>query len=175
MSLIIPANSLAGGGYAVDNSLRFNSGSSDYLSITPASNGNRKTWTYSFWIKRSVLEGGDIFSSNNGAGAGDAISWRGDDKISLNSFSGTAILIPNALYRDVSAWYAITISVDTTQATASDRVKIYINGEQITSFSTETYPSLNADASYFNTTTLQEIGKGYYRILQWIHSRCLFH
>jgi hypothetical protein len=54
MSLIIPANSLAGGGYAVDNSLRFNSGSSDYLNnrTSGTSTGNRKTWTFSFWVKR---------------------------------------------------------------------------------------------------------------------------
>jgi hypothetical protein len=56
MSLILGANSLTGGGYEVDNSLRFNSGSSDYLSRTPASASNRKTWTYSGWIKRTTLD-----------------------------------------------------------------------------------------------------------------------
>jgi hypothetical protein len=61
MSLIIPANSLAGGGYAVDNSLRFNSGSSDNLTITPASASNRKTWTFSTWIKRSNISNNQSF------------------------------------------------------------------------------------------------------------------
>ena len=54
MPLILGANSVTGG-YEVDNSLRFNSGSSDYLSRTPATTTNQKTWTYSFWIKRAVL------------------------------------------------------------------------------------------------------------------------
>jgi hypothetical protein len=55
MSLIIPANSLAGGGYAVDNSLRFNSASSDYLNRTPSSQGNLQISTFSYWVKRSSL------------------------------------------------------------------------------------------------------------------------
>jgi hypothetical protein len=66
MSLIIPANSLAGGGYAVDNSLRFNSGSSDSLTRTPASTTNRKTWTWSGWVKRSTLGASqDLFNAYN--------------------------------------------------------------------------------------------------------------
>jgi hypothetical protein len=56
MPLILGANTLSAGGYEVDNSLRFNSGSSDYLSRTPASASNRKTWTYSTWIKLSNLK-----------------------------------------------------------------------------------------------------------------------
>jgi hypothetical protein len=61
MPLIIPANTLASGGFAVDNSLRFNDGSSDYLNRTPASASNRKTWTFSAWIKRSTIR----YSSKN--------------------------------------------------------------------------------------------------------------
>jgi hypothetical protein len=53
MPLILGANSLAGGGYEIDNSLRFNRGSSDYLNRTPASTTNQTTWTYSTWIKIS--------------------------------------------------------------------------------------------------------------------------
>jgi hypothetical protein len=55
MPLIIPANSIASGGYVVDNSLRFNDGSSDYLTRTPSSTSNQKSWTFSCWVKRSKL------------------------------------------------------------------------------------------------------------------------
>jgi hypothetical protein len=63
MPLILGANSLAGGGYEIDNSLRFNDGSSDYLNKTFGSAGNRKTWTFSTWLKRSDLITSRIFST----------------------------------------------------------------------------------------------------------------
>jgi hypothetical protein len=61
MPLILGANSLTAGGYEVDNSLRFNSGSSDFLNRTPASSGNRKTWTWSSWVKKSTIGSGYQF------------------------------------------------------------------------------------------------------------------
>jgi hypothetical protein len=66
MPLILGANTLSAGGYEVDNSLRFNRGSSDYLSRTPASSGNRRTWTFSTWVKRSSLTGNqDLITSGS--------------------------------------------------------------------------------------------------------------
>jgi len=150
MPLIIPANSLTGG-YEVDNSLRFNDGSSDYLNRTPASSGNRKTWTWSSWVKKSTIGSGyqflfsctDASISTGSIGTnynGDNTIYFRDDLISLN-------LTPNAVHRDLSAWYHIVVALDTTQATASNRAKMWINGEQVTSFSTATYPSQNADGT----------------------------
>ena len=128
MSLILPANSLTGG-YEIDNSLRFNDGSSDYLNRTPASAGNRQKFTVSFWTKRGELSGSyRLFS----AGSDGTECYFGADALAWYYYSGGYIgqykYQNTALFRDVSAWYHIIIAIDTTQATASNRVKMYVNG-----------------------------------------------
>ena len=152
MSLIIPANTLASGGYEVANSLRFNSASDDYLKRTPSSSGNRKTWTWSSWVKKAA-RGSDnyeyIFNCTDAStttgritsveNAVDVFDFT-DDLISLQ-------LRPNALNRDFSAWYNLVVALDTTQGTAANRVKMYVNGEQITSFATANYPDQNVDGT----------------------------
>jgi hypothetical protein len=160
MSLIIPANSLAGGGYEIDNSLRFNSGSSDNLTITPASASNRKTWTFSTWIKRSNISNNQSFFTARTDGSNYfTIRFEPDDLhiFDLTSSSFAYQIKSSALYRDVSAWYHIVVAFDTTQATSSNRVRIYVNGSEITAFATASYPSLNADG-YVNNTVSQQIG-----------------
>jgi hypothetical protein len=163
MSLIIPANSLAGGGYEVDNSLRFNDGSSDYLSRTPASTGNRKTFTISTWIKLGKIQtSGAIFSARSGSPWGILNIGTGDGVGSAHSlqFTVTAGVSPGVytsqIFRDPSAWYHIVCAVDTTQATDSNRVKIYINGIQSTLLSGN-YPTLNQDTQ-FNSTIAHYVG-----------------
>jgi hypothetical protein len=162
MPLILGANSVTGG-YEVDNSLRFNSGSSDYLSQTQGS-GNRKTFTVSFWVKKSKT--GNIqflFNANNDSNNNFYIAFWNDDTILIQeeaSASGVFNLKTNAVYRDVSAWYHIVVKVDTTQATASDRLKLYINGVQITSFSSSIYPSLNYDTRVNNSLALRIGARG---------------
>jgi len=111
-------------------SLRFEDGDSAYLSWTPASAGNRKTWTYSTWIKRGNLGGTQLF----GIGSGDSwmIRFSTSDKIACNFANDTVtnyFADSTRVFRDTSAWYHIVVSCDTTQSTASDRVKIYVNGE----------------------------------------------
>jgi hypothetical protein len=160
MSLIIPANTLASGGYAVDNSLRFNRGSSDSLTRTPGSAGNRRTFTFSCWFKL-----GNIASSQSGyyqifgglAGAANDGLWISDSDKLYIYFDAGEKRITNQVIRDISAWYHVVFAVDTTQATASNRIKLYLNGSEITSFSTSADPSLNYDSGV-NNTTLQNIG-----------------
>jgi hypothetical protein len=78
--------------------------------------------------------------------------------IEIVAGGGSSIyLVTSALYRDPSAWYHIVIAVDTTQATSSNRVKLYVNGVQVTSFSSATYPSQNFNTDWNNTVT-QYIG-----------------
>jgi len=150
MPLILGANSVSGG-YEIDNSLRFNSGSSDFLNRTPASSGNRKTWTWSSWVKKSVLGSGYqfLFSCTDASNSTGSIgtNYNGDNKIYFRDDLISLELTPSAVHRDLSAWYHIVVALDTTQATASNRAKIWINGEQITSFSTSTYPTQNSDGS----------------------------
>ena len=139
------------GGAVIERSLRFNDDDSAYLSRTPSSAGNRRTYTISVWAK--------IIDNNNyraiiGAGGGsnrDRLQIFNDDKIVFNLNDGSdAYLRTNRVVRDPSAWYHLVVGVDTTQGTASNRIKLYVNGVQETSFTNETYPSQNYDCRLNN-------------------------
>jgi len=146
----------------IANSCRFNDASVDHLSRTPSSAGSNRKFTFSAWVKRSHPSNEiTMVSQNNSANnARDCIRFNGGDqvlRIFLNDAS-TASFTSNAQFRDVSAWYNVVVNADTTQATASNRLKAYINGEQITSWHTNTEPSLNADL-LFNSDNLMFIGR----------------
>jgi hypothetical protein len=135
--------------FEVANSLRFDDGSSDNLTKTFGSAGNRDTFTLSAWVKRAALTtsmtifGGGADDNNRLViGFGSADDFRVTD---VNSGSGTVVIATDRLFRDVAAWYHIVVAYDTTQSTDSNRVKLYINGVQETSFSSTNYPSQNAD------------------------------
>jgi hypothetical protein len=149
-------------GYQIEDSLRFEDGSSAYLNRTPASAGNRQTFTYSFWTKLggAISSSGDIISSQNGVGSGDAIAIQSTNRLAIAG-SGTNLLVTTQLLRDPSAWYHVVLAIDTTQATSSNRIKLYINGVQVTSFSTTNYPALNYNFAYWNNTFGQLICRGY--------------
>ena len=130
--------------YEVANSLRFDDGSSDYLNRT-SSTGSNTTSTFSGWIKRANL-GAEMKILNFTGGSNNLnIEFKSDDQFSANAYDGSSqfSLKTNRKFRDPSAWYHIVVAIDTTQATASNRVKIYVNGVQETSFATETYPTQN--------------------------------
>jgi hypothetical protein len=150
------------GGYNLTDSLRFRESASAYLTRTPASAGNRTTWTWSAWVKRGnvaassyyCLFGVDGVTPNN----------RTEITFSANAIfiyeevtTATISLTTTGLFRDPSAWYHIVVAIDTTQATSTNRVKLYVNGEQITSFSSATYPSLNYN-TFVNSTNTHVIG-----------------
>jgi hypothetical protein len=161
MPLIIPANSITGG-YEVDNSLRFNDDSSDYLSRTPAGASNRRTWTWSGWIKRANLGTTmTLFGTINEGTSQTTLNIYSSGSFGISS-SGSGFanisIDTSALLRDVSAWYHLVVAVDTTQSTASNRVKIYINGTQETSLSSTTYPALNSEGTV-NQALNTEIGR----------------
>jgi hypothetical protein len=147
MPIILPANTITGG-YEVANSLRFDEASGDYLSKasfgTPTS--TRKS-TISFWCKRSLIEEGIIFMNDSATFPIAKIYFDSSHRFSYIEFDPSIYIArtTNAVFRDVSAWYHIVIAIDTTQATADDRVKVYINGVQETSFSTSTTPAQNTD------------------------------
>nr|BAR20563.1 hypothetical protein [uncultured Mediterranean phage uvMED] len=141
------------------NSLRFNDGDSAKLARTPSGAGNKKTWTWSGWVKRSnlgAIQG--LFTVDTGSGE-SALGFLADDTLRffLNIAPNYPTIVPNQVFRDTSSWYHIVVSVDTTQSTESNRVKIYVNGSQVTSFSSASYPSQNVDTE-FNTTNPHEIG-----------------
>ena len=153
--IILGTNSIKDTGYDVANSLRFNSGSSDYLNRTPSSSGNRKTWTFSFWIKRTKLGVTQYILSANDASANYSTFRFNGDQIEHYEYYSSAVqysLKTNRLFRDVSSNYHILLAYDTSQGTAANRIKLYVNGVQETSFATSSYPSQNYD-SFFNSTS----------------------
>jgi len=145
--------------HLLDQSLKFNDDDSQYLTRTPASAGNRRTFTFSCWVKRGNL-GIDtgIFQQRNDANTSQQflLQFRSGNNLRLldqpGSGGNSMLLDTNALFRDASAWYHIVAAVDTTDGTAADRAKLYVNGERITSFaSTTNYSTQNYDTSVNNT------------------------
>jgi hypothetical protein len=162
---------IAGGneskGYDVDNSLRFNDDDGPELKRTPSSAGDRKTFTTSFWVKR-----GNLGTAQRLWSAGTSIGTNNDNVSSLlfesnntlkffGEISGSVsfTLQTSQVFRDVSAWYHIVLAVDTTQSTSSNRVKIYVNGNQVTDFGTETYMSQNVN-TFYNADNLNMLSYG---------------
>ena len=142
-------------GYQVANSCRFNRPSSDSLVRTMGTATNVKKFTISVWAKKNLNALGAALSSIIWSSWTDAnnlsyLRFRTDDTIEFYSSSSSSTVISyrtNAQYRDNSAWYHIVVAVDTTQGTSSNRVKIFVNGTQLTSFSVSTEPSLNLELS----------------------------
>jgi hypothetical protein len=153
------------GDYQIERSLRFNSADSAYLNRTPASAGNRKTFTYSCWVKRGLINAAaHTFGITAAAG--------GSDPRSEMEFDGTANEInigfnpsgsqwfesfTNAVFRDPSAWYHIVVSVDMTQATDTNRLKVYVNGV-VQTFRVYSVPSQNTDLP-INNNIAHSIGR----------------
>ena len=145
-SLLLGADAGGGAGYQISRSLRFNSSDSAYLSRTPASAGNRKTWTWAGWVKRSALSKTSAenqvlltaWTATSATGFFQFYFHNGDDATypaKLTAGTGAATLLTTSqTFRDVAGWYHIVLSVDTTQVTAADRMKIYVNGVQVTQF-----------------------------------------
>ena len=155
-SFLYPGASGPPAPYDVANSLRFNRGSSDSLERTPSSASNRRTFTFSCWFKLGKLASStsdfyQLFGGNSG-GVNDGLWIDSNDRLYVYIDSGER-RITNQRLRDVSSWYHVVLAIDTTQSTASSRIKLYLNGSEITSFSTSSDPSLNYDSGINNTTT----------------------
>ena len=144
------------GGYTISRSLRFRRSASAYLNKTLTTPTNNKIWTYSAWVKRGQLGVDQSLlgtTDNNTASANvGSIRLTSANVLEYYEYSSAYVidLVTTQVFRDCSAWYHIVVSVDTTQATASNRIKFYVNGSQITAFSTATYPSQNYN-TYINS------------------------
>ena len=165
MSLINSTAIPSGAGYKIDQSLRAATVNSGYLNRTPSAS-NRKTFTWSFWVKRanevqysSTIV--DCGGTNNAVfriaidyatGVLRAYDYNG----SSNQYEWT--LVTNARLRDFSAWYNIIVAVDTTQGTNTNRAKVYINGvDQVGNYVNDYYPAQNYQ-SHCNTNTVHKFG-----------------
>ena len=146
--------------FGITNSLRCNRADTGDLRYTPGSNSGQKH-TISFWLKRSELStthGQRLFKSSYNThikfNASDdlTVSLRAESAIDETNGLYDLVITTNRLFRDTSAWYNIVIAIDTTQGTASNRVKIYVNGVQETSFSASAYPDQNHYVQGFSTS-----------------------
>jgi hypothetical protein len=154
MVAILGANSVSGE-YHPSNSLRINRGDTAFLDQTFSSAGNRRTFTISFWVKRGNLGATDemhIYSAD----ADNFIRFESSDKLrfACNTQGVNPVLETNRVFRDPAAWYHIFFAVDTTQSTASNRFKLYVNGVEETSFATDSRSSIsqNTDLDFNNSS-----------------------
>jgi hypothetical protein len=140
--------------FSIDNSLRFNDDDSPYLSRTPSVAGDARTWTLSFWVKRCNIKGVRqiIFTESVGP---TYIRFDSSERFDFYvDKTSDYRLTTTAKYRDTGAWMHFVCALDTTKVTPSDRMNLYVNGEKITDFSTETYPPLNHEF-WVNTTSAE--------------------
>jgi len=130
-----------------------------YLSRTPSSASNQKTYTISAWFKLSSLTtNSQIFGAKDPARSSNDGIWVLSSGQIMFYIQGVTVRQSTQVLRDFNAWYHVVASVDTTQSTASDRLKIYLNGSQVTSFSTSADPTQNVDTA-INGTNLHNVGQ----------------
>lgn len=134
------------GGYNLKRSLRFRASASAYLNRTLVAS-NRNKWTFNQIFKRGSLNSiSALFSSGSSNSNYTEIRFNADNTFTYISFDTATTYInltTSQVFRDIASWYHICISYDDAQATASNRLKIYINESQVTAFSTATYPPQN--------------------------------
>jgi len=161
MSIIIPANTLAAGGFGVDNSCRFD-GSSAFMTKTPSGAGNQKLATFSIWFKRSKIDEEQFLFYSFVTNKDTRIAILADNTIFFESQTSDSIkfkLVTNRVFRDVSAWYHLVINVNSTVSSPdTNNLEMFINGVKETSFSTATYPSQN-DVVYWTDSIESTLGR----------------
>ena len=146
----------ASSGYNINNSLRFRGSATPYLNRTFTTPTNQKIWTWSGWIKLGNTPGGCFFGASNTVSNFAFIQINSSSQLRIADVQSSATnfdLNTTQVLRDPSAWYHIIVVMDTTQATASNRLKVYINGLQVTSFTSASYPALNA-TPYMNIASI---------------------
>ena len=144
-SFLYPGAKSPAPGYTVDNSCRFNDNDSSCLTRTQGTATNTKKCTFSAWVKRGNNTDVRLFSAESGSfGTQFWIQLQGAGPVYMANYESSSYsmqLVSSAKFLDPSAWYHFCIAIDTTQGTASNRVKLYVNGVQETSFSTSTFPA----------------------------------
>ena len=159
MPLILGTNSVKDTGFDVENSLRQNRADSSFLFKTFDDDGtHHDKGTISVWVKRTEI-GAEAMIYAAGASAREFIRFETNDTLTYRSVGEGYHLNTNRVFKDPSAWYHIVVAFDSSQGTASNRNKIYVNGVQETSFATETYtPNQNMDHKFLSGE-LQRLGR----------------
>jgi hypothetical protein len=150
------------GGYQISRSLRFNAADSNTLTRTPATAGSRTTYSLSFWVKNPFTSGSDNPVWGQSSIARESLAFQGfsyaHNPIQWIPFTGFEFRTTQA-FRDDSAWYHIVAVGDSTNATAGDRARLYVNGVRVTAFDLSSTITQNAQTGQLNTTVLHYIGK----------------
>jgi len=147
--IIVPANTLAAGGFSVDNSIQLISQDSPRLSKTFGTPTNQDIWTFSVWCKRARLGTTQNLTACQSSGTKlTSLRFDSDNALNFYEYNGSYVgqIKTNRLFRDTSAWYHIVIVWDSGNGTAGDRMKMYVNGVEETSFSADTNPSSGLDS-----------------------------
>lgn len=148
--------------HTIDQSIRFNSADNAYMTRTPSSAGNRRTWTFSCWLKRGNISSTHaLFNSGADSSNNSRLQITNANVISYvhaDSGSVTDQLVTDMVLRDTSAWYNIQLVADTTHAVKTERLRLYVNGQRITDLATTNYPTKDFDTD-INNTEVHNIGR----------------
>ena len=187
MPLILPGNvgsATAATGFDVANSVRYNDGDSPKLNINFGSDGTLNKWTFSMWFKRSTVGTAQRLFCVLDTGMDDYMKFDTADQLEWTfdheDGSNRGILKTNRKFRDVSAWYHLVCRLDTTDGTAGDRMRMYINGVEETSFETETNPTEDETGDigrdnnhYIGTSGSSQYFDGYFAEVCMINNQSL--
>ncbi len=169
MSLLaLSGTNSVSGGYDIDNSVKMEADNTEYLSRVLSSTGNRRTFTISTWRKRTELGDMQTMYACNVSGqegtllrfATENASYPDAIQIDIGAVSTNSRSYTSASFRDTSAWYHVVLAVDTTQSTATDRFKLYVNGVLITDYASRNNPAQNFDTSnnHADNSNTQHVG-----------------
>lgn len=162
---LLPVGFGGGAIYDIGKSLRLRSSASAYLSRTFAGSGtDKKKGSFSCWVKRGSLGAALrlVDSYDGSSGASSVLYFSASDQLIFDfGGAGSTAITTSAVYRDPSAHFHVLLAYDTTQATASDRVKLYVNGTQVTSFASASYPALNALCQWFSANANNRIASNW--------------
>ena len=164
----IPSGNVAsalGGAFEVANSCQFSSDDTTYLSKTFGTPTDQDKWTFSCWVKRTKLgTNQDIFSVPTGTSGGyfhTGLQWNSSNQLEANvNYTGSVVgkKLPNALFRDTISWYHLVTVWDSDNASAGNRIKLYVNGVDQTSFATDTQPSSGLAGTVSLGTDYETVG-----------------
>ncbi len=151
--------------YEIERSIRFDSGDQAFLSRTPSTSGNSRTWTYSCWVKRTAFGGYPrLFGTYTASYVGWDIEFKNDDRLEIHySPDGSSYPIRRitaAKYRDPGAWMHVVVAVDLTLGNNDNSVRLFVNGLEVTEFDTKTNSS-SITTTNINTATAHRIGYNY--------------
>ena len=159
MPTILGANQLDTS-YEISNSVRYNDGDNPEISATPSSASNRRTWTWSCWIKRGVISSFNVFGAGPNVSNRAHFDFNSNGSFQVEAKSGGTTQLKHeggVNLRDVAAWYHLVWRLDTTQSTAGNRSRVYVNGQQVTFSSIGVTPDQNAELE-INNNSVHKIG-----------------